>query len=185
MSIRVLIFYMLPSEISFLMPLVQRSFISIFQVSTPLVCIFASNTTNSRVCLRTFLPKTLLYTRLIDSTSYGLRLHLYASQNLIWHSENTPPSAYSQLREEILNFPFHRSESCFAARGGRGLLVFVPNLLSFIKSLVRPIFLVALPNVLSTQSSPLMMLMKSTKRNLQWFSIASQPSFRYITQALV
>jgi len=64
----------------------------------------------------------------------------YAAYNLIWHCENTPPSAYSQLRDEILNFPFHRPVSCFRTSHGKSLFVCVPWFLSFIKAFVRPFF---------------------------------------------
>jgi len=64
----------------------------------------------------------------------------YPLDNLIWHCENTPPSAYSQLREEILNFPFDRPDSCFRISHWKNLFVYVPWFLSFIKGLVRFFF---------------------------------------------
>jgi len=83
----------------------------------------------------------LLITHLLDSTSDHDHDHVrYAVYNLIWHCENTPPSAYSQLREEILNFPFDRPDSSFRTKRASSLLVCVPEFLSFIKAFVRPIF---------------------------------------------
>jgi len=77
--------------------------------------------------------------RLIDSADDGGGRHLsYARRNLIWHCENTPPSAYSQLREEMLNFPFDRPDSCFRASRETSLFFYVPQFLSFIKAFVRP-----------------------------------------------
>jgi len=78
---------------------------------------------------------------LTDLASDDGSSHLsYAIHNLLWHCENTPPSAYSQLREEILNFPFDRPDSCFRTSGGTSLFVYVPRFLSFINTFVRPIF---------------------------------------------
>ena len=82
---------------------------------------------------------------MIDLASYDDSRYLsYAEHNLIWHCENTPPSAYSQLWEEILNFPFDRPDFCFGTSRGTSLFLYVPKFLSFIKTFVRPIvFLVA------------------------------------------
>ena len=78
---------------------------------------------------------------MIDSASGDGDNHFpYAAYNLIWHCENTPPSAYSQLREEIINFPFDRPDSCFNTPHGDSLFVHVPRFLRFIKAFVRPIF---------------------------------------------
>ena len=64
----------------------------------------------------------------------------YPVENLIWHCENTPPSAHPQLREELLNFPFDRPDSCFRISHWKNLFVYVPSFLSFIKDLVRLFF---------------------------------------------
>ena len=79
---------------------------------------------------------------MIDSASDGGGGHVnYAADNLIWHCENTPPSAYSQLWEEILKFPFYCPDSCFrTSRVIFSWFVYVPQFLSFIKALVCPIF---------------------------------------------
>jgi hypothetical protein len=83
---------------------------------------------------------------LADSASddYDSRHHfIYASRNLIWHCQNTPPSAYSQLHKEILDFPFHRPNSCFKDRPempGMSLFLSVPQFLQCIRTLVCPIF---------------------------------------------
>jgi hypothetical protein len=68
---------------------------------------------------------------------------MYAGSNLIWHCENTPPSAYSQLHEEIRNFSFHPPDSCFKTPPGMAFLVDVPRFLQFIEALVRPLFIFA------------------------------------------
>jgi len=95
---------------------------------------------HNKQCMSTFIyfQKELLYICLIDPASDG---HImYAAHNLLWHCENTPPSAYSQLYQEILDFPFHRPQSCFRTSRGRSLFILVPQFLSFIKTLVRPIY---------------------------------------------
>jgi len=87
--------------------------------------------------------EAMMYLPLIDlaSDDDGGRGHfIYAGRNLIWHCENTPPSAYSELHEEILDFPFHRPDSCFKNSPGKSLFVYVPGFLEFIKALVRLIF---------------------------------------------
>jgi len=97
---------------------------------------------HSNECMSTFfLRKELMYTCLTDSASKHGHHFTYAVHRLIWHCENTPPSAYTQLREEILNFPFHRPNSCFPAARGMSLFGYVPQFLTFIKTLVRPIFI--------------------------------------------
>ena len=73
-------------------------------------------------CMSTNVPskEAMIYLHLIDleSDEDGGRLHfLYAGANLIWHCENTPPSAYSQLHEEIRNFSFRLPDSCFKTPG--------------------------------------------------------------------
>jgi len=99
------------------------------------LCLSSKETTDTAHCL--------IASSSDDGTGYR---HLsYAGRSLIWHCENTPPSAYPQLREEILDFPFHRPDSCFRTScRGRSIFVYVPRFLSFIKALASPIlFLVA------------------------------------------
>jgi hypothetical protein len=81
-----------------------------------------------------------VYSRLIDPISKDRSNHItYAALNLIHHCQNTPPSASSQLREEIINFSFHRPDSRFANTGpGISLFLCVPRFLEFIKTLVCP-----------------------------------------------
>jgi len=89
--------------------------------------------------------QAVIYLHLIDlaSTDDGGHVHFpYAGQNLLWHCENIPPSAYSQLHEEIRKFSFHHPDSCFTVLPGISLLVHVPQFLQFIKALVCPIFFV-------------------------------------------
>ena len=99
---------------------------------------------HKKQCMSTYFSsrEAMIYLHLIDSASNddrGRRHFTYADAHLLWHCENTPPSACSQLREEILNFSFHRPDSCFITRPGRNLLVYVPQFLQFIKALVCPI----------------------------------------------
>ena len=106
------------------------------------------HTTCMRLCFRhikqctlSYLPskEVAAYPCLIDSIPKEHSAHIiYASQNLLWHCQNTPPSAYLQLREEIMNFSLHRPDSCIAkAEPGIGLFFYVPKFLQFIKTLVR------------------------------------------------
>jgi len=135
------IFYMPPSEISFLIPLDQKNFILIFQIFTLHVCIFASNITNN-VCDHISLQKkATLYPNLIDwiPTDHVGHLH-YAFNNLLWHCESTPPSASSQLLEEIINFHLHDPDSSFANIMPGWLFGLVPRFLEFIMTLVHPTF---------------------------------------------
>ena len=77
------------------------------------------------------------YSRLIDPSSKDHST--YAALNLIRHCQNTPPSASSQVREEIINFSLHRPDSCFANTGPEiSLFLCVPRFLEFIKTLVCP-----------------------------------------------
>jgi len=67
-------------------------------------------------CMCTYFPsiEAMIYLFLIDlaSDDGGDHNHLvYAGHNLLWHCENTPPSAYPQLHEEIRNFSFHPPDS--------------------------------------------------------------------------
>ena len=83
-----------------------------------------------------------LYPTLIDLivTDHGAHIP-YAIQNLIWHCQNTPPSASLQLREEIMKFSLYRPDSCFANTGPwMSLFFYVPEFLRSIKTLVCPIF---------------------------------------------
>jgi hypothetical protein len=109
------------------------------------------HTTCMRLCfhhckectLSYFLSKEVVaYSDLIDSISKDHSYHItYAVHNLIRHCKNTPPSASSQLREEIINFSLHCPDSCFAIDApGMSLFYFVPQLLECIKSLVCPAF---------------------------------------------
>jgi hypothetical protein len=111
-------------------------------------------------CLSTYFPLTdaVTYLHLIDlaSDEDGGRSHfIYAGRNLLWHCENTPPSAHSQLHEEIRNFSFARPDSCFKPPPGMSLLVSVPRFLEFIKALVCPICLLVYPNILNTWNQPI------------------------------
>ena len=139
-------------------------------------------------CTLSYFPlkEVVAYSGLIDSISKGHSYHItYAFHNLIWHCKNTPPSASSQLRKEIMNFSLDRPDSCFAIDGpGMSLFYFVPQLLEFIKSLVCPYSLLACVSLLNTWSSPLMILMKFTIEDLERFSISSCPNSSYIIQAL-
>ena len=98
-----------------------------------------------RQCMSTYFcsKEAVIYLHLIDLTSNddGGRKHfIYAGQNLVWHCENTPPSAHSQLQQEIRNFSFHRPDSCFKGLPGMNLFDEVPRFLEFIKALVCPAF---------------------------------------------
>jgi hypothetical protein len=100
---------------------------------------------NKQCTLSYFPPKEVTtYPRLIDSISNDHRTHIirvYAGENLLWHCENTPPSASLQLREEIIKFSLHHPDSCLANTLPRmSLFYFVPQFLQFIKTLVCPIF---------------------------------------------
>jgi len=99
-------------------------------------------------CMSTNVPskEVMIYLHLIDLESDddgGRRHFLHAGFNLIWHCENTPPSAYSQLHEEIRNFSFRPADSCFKTPPGMDFIVDVPHFLQFIKDLVCPLFLFA------------------------------------------
>ena len=91
-------------------------------------------------CKSTYFPskEVAACPHLIDSISNDLSTHIiYAHENLLWHCQNTPPSAYLQLREEIINFPLDRPDSCFAnTPPGMSLFYSVPEFLQFIKTLV-------------------------------------------------
>ena len=100
---------------------------------------------HNKQCMFTYFPsiEAVIDLNLIDlaSDDDGGRNHfLYAAENLIWHCENTPLSAHSQLHEEIRNFSFHSPVTCFKGSPGMSLLVYVPRFLRFIKALVCPIF---------------------------------------------
>jgi hypothetical protein len=144
MSAHIFAFYMHLFKISFLMPLVQKNFILIFQIFTPHACTFASTITRN-VRRHIFLEKKSLYNtypRLIDTISKDHDDHIaYAVHNLTWHCKNTPLSASSQLRDEIINFSLYRPDLFFAStRPGRSLFFYVPEFLRFVKALVCPIF---------------------------------------------
>jgi len=99
-------------------------------------------------CMSTYFPskEAVIYLYLIDlvSDDGGDHNHLvHAGHNLVWHCENTPPSAYSQLHEEIRNFSFRPADSCFKTPPGMDFIVDVPHFLQFIKDLVCPLFLFA------------------------------------------
>ena len=136
----------------------------------------------------TYFPskEPMIYLHLIDSISDDgvIQGHfIYAGHSLIWHCENTPPSAHSQLQEEIRNFSFHRPDSGFVTPPGMSFLVDVPRFLQCIKALVCRLFL-CLCTLLNTWSSPLKMLISSTIRTSQWSSISLHLSFSYTIQAL-
>ena len=109
------------------------------------------HTTCMRLCFRhnkhctlSYFPlKKLLHNHIyIDSISRDRAQYvMYAGYNLVRHGEKTPPSASSQLREEIINFSLHRPDSCIASPvPGMSLFYFVPRFLQFIKILVCPGF---------------------------------------------
>jgi len=111
-------------------------------------------------CMSTYFPsiETMIYLHLIDleSDDDGGRRHLiYAGSNLIWHCENTPPSAYSQLHEEIRNFSFRPPDSCFKTPPGMEFIVHVPDFLQFIKALVCPIFFACPPQYIEHIEQPI------------------------------
>ena len=91
-------------------------------------------------CMLPYLPskEVAAYLHLIDSTSNDYGDHItYAGSELIWHCENTPASASSQLLEEIINFPLHHPDSCFGnTKPWINLFFEVPRFLKFIKTLV-------------------------------------------------
>ena len=67
---------------------------------------------HNKQCMSTYSPseEAVMYVYLIESASHddrGRGHFIYAGENLLWHCENTPPSAYSQLREELLHFSLH------------------------------------------------------------------------------
>ena len=82
--------------------------------------------------------EVVTYPCLIDSISNAHGHHItYAVHSLILHCENTPPSASSQLREEIISFSLRHPDSCFTSPiPGMSLFYFVPQFLRFIKTLV-------------------------------------------------
>ncbi|KIM35290.1 hypothetical protein M413DRAFT_32597 [Hebeloma cylindrosporum] len=99
---------------------------------------------------------------LIDSASNNGGHFGYAAHHLVWHCENTPLSASAELREEIMNFPLHRPDSCFARpEDGVSLFYLVPELLHH--STTR---------------------MKFTIKDSKKFSVSSHRNSHYITQAL-
>jgi len=111
-------------------------------------------------CMSTYFPskEAMIYLHLIDlaSDDGGSRGHfLYAGAHLVWHCENTPPSAYSQLHEEISNFSFHPPDSCFKTPPGMDFIVHVPQFLEFIKALVCPIFFACLPQYIEHIEQPI------------------------------
>ena len=100
---------------------------------------------HNKQCMYTYFPskEIVIYLDLIDLASgdnVGRSHFMYAGNNLLWHCENTPPSAYSQLQQEIHNFSFHPPDSCFKTPPGMSFLFDVPRFLQFIKVLVCPIF---------------------------------------------
>ena len=142
---------------------------------------------HNKQCMSTYFSskELIIYLHLIDSVFNDDFCHghfIYAGCNLLWHCENTPPSAYSQLHGEIRNFSFHRPDSCFITPPGMSFLVDVPRFLQFIKTLVCPLFF-CLCTLLNTWSSPLKMLINSTIIISQAFSISLHLSFTYTTQA--
>jgi hypothetical protein len=145
---------------------------------------------NKQCTLSHFSSKKLLhYLRLIDSISndYSTALYImYAGKSLLWHCENIPPSASSQLYEEIINFSLHRPDSCIANSFlGTTLFIAVPQFLQFIKTLVGSRFFPCLIYyILNTWSSPSMALMKFTIKSLKRFSVSSHLSSSCIIQAL-
>ena len=111
-------------------------------------------------CMSTYFPskETMIYLHLIDLESDddgGRRHFLYAGANLIWHCENTPPSAYSQLHEEIRNFSFHSPDSSFKTPLGMHFIVDVPRFLQFIKDLVCPTFFACPPQYIEHIEQPI------------------------------
>jgi hypothetical protein len=99
---------------------------------------------HNKQCTLPYFPskEVAAYLHLIDSTSNDLGSHFrYARSQLIWHCKNTPPSASSQLCEEIINFLLHCPDSCFGkTQPGINFFFFVPRFLNFIKTLVCPRF---------------------------------------------
>jgi hypothetical protein len=125
-------------------------------------------------CMSTYFPskEVAAYLYLIASIANIHGRHItYAVHNLTWHCKNTPPSASSQLCEEIANFSLYPPDSCFAAREpGMSLFVDVPKFLQFIKTLVCPTYFLACSSILNAWSSPLVVLTKFTSKILDWFS---------------
>jgi hypothetical protein len=102
---------------------------------------------NKQCTLSYFLQREVTaHSRLIDFISKDHSTHvIYADQNLLWHCENTPPSASLQLREEIINFSLYSPDSCSANTPPRmSLFNFVPQFLQFIKTLVCSTFFACL-----------------------------------------
>jgi hypothetical protein len=109
-------------------------------------------------CMLPYFPskEVVAYLFLIDTTFNGLKRHIeyfspedaikytlseYASSKLLWHCENMPLSASSQLCEEIINFSVHRPDSGFGKTDRvLSLFCYIPQFLKFIKSLVCPRF---------------------------------------------
>jgi len=111
-------------------------------------------------CMSTYFPsiETMIHLHRIDLESDddgGRRHFLYAGANLIWHCENTPPSAYPQLHEEIRNFSFRPPDSCFKTPPGMNFIVHVPQFLEFIKDLVCPIFFACPPQYIEHIEQPI------------------------------
>ena len=80
---------------------------------------------------------------------------IYAQNNLLWHCQNTPPSAYLHLWKEIINFSLHRPDSCFDNNPlGMSLFKFVPQFLEFIKTLVCPPFFACLVYYIERMEQP-------------------------------
>jgi len=99
---------------------------------------------HNKHCTSSYCPSKEIagYPCLIDSISNNHGDHItYAAYNLIRHCKNIPPSASSQLREEIIDFSLHRPDSCFEnTRPGMSLFFFAPPFLRFIKTMVCPRF---------------------------------------------
>jgi len=115
---------------------------------------------HNKKCMSTYFPskQAMIYLHLIDlaSDDGGDRDHLiYAGHNLVRHCENTSPSAYSQLHEEIRNFSFHPRDSCFETPPGMSLFIHVPLFLQFIKALVCPVFFPCLPQYIEHIEQPI------------------------------
>ena len=123
----------------------QEFYINTSRVHT--TCMHLCFQHNKQCMLIYFLQKKLLHTCTCDLTDLTSNdrndsWHFwYAGEHLIWHCENALPSASVQLRQDILSFPLTSPRSCFARVDPRSCLYFlIPRFLSFIKTLVCPIF---------------------------------------------
>jgi len=126
---------------------------------------------HTKKCMSTYFSskEAMIYLHLIDLASddgVGRRHLTYAGANLTWHCENTSPSAYPQLHEEIRNFSFLSPDSCFKTLPGMSLFFYVPWFLQFIKDLVCPIFFACLPQYIEYIEQPIEDADKRYNQNL-------------------